>query len=139
MKELEKEVYNFIEKELRDYKDNLKKLEELELEIVEASGTSDGQPRGNQMSNPTEAKTIKLMTTKRLLKLHENVDAIKNVYDRLNQEYKEFFDANYTKPILYDKQSQIQKVCEATSISDREYYRRRDKIVYAVATKMGYI
>lgn len=135
---MDKKTYNFVDGELRDYKSNIKKLEALELDIIEERGTSDGQPRGNQTSNPTEAKTSKLMTTRRLLVLHEHIDAIKSVYERLSDEYKDFFNVNYTPPYK-EKKAHMIKVCSEVAISEREYYRRRDRIVYAVAAELGLI
>ena len=60
---LPKELKNRMEKELRQYWDNIKKIERLEREIIEESNKV-GQETSNITSDPTSQKAIKLLSTR---------------------------------------------------------------------------
>lgn len=130
---IDKKVYNYIEFELQHYEENKEKLKEMRADIIEASPKpSDGQPKGQGgTGKPTERKTVKLMTTIALIQLEKTITAIENVKDRLNDDYKKFFEFNYIK------QAGIVKTCNEIPIGERTYYNMRDKIVYAVGQEMG--
>lgn len=130
---IDKKVYNYIEFELQHYEENKEKLKEMRADIIEASPEpSDGQPKGQgSTGKPTERKTVKLMTTIALIQLEKTITAIENVKDRLNDDYKKFFEFNYIK------QAGIVKTCNEIPIGERTYYNMRDKIVYAVGQEMG--
>lgn len=130
---IDKKVYNYIEFELQHYEENKEKLKEMRLDIIEASPEpSDGQPKGQGGNGkPTERKAVKLMTTIALIQLEKTIAAIETVKDRLNDDYKKFFEFNYIK------QAGIVKTCNEIPIGERTYYNMRDKIVYAVGQEMG--
>lgn len=130
---IDKKVYNYIEFELQHYEENKEKLKEMRADIIEASPEpADGQPKGQGgTGKPTERKTVKLMTTIALIQLEKTITAIENVKDRLNDDYKKFFEFNYIK------QAGIVKTCNEIPIGERTYYNMRDKIVYAVGQEMG--
>ena len=90
---IDKEVYKYINHELQHYEENKKELERLKAEIIEQSpGPSDGQPRGNTTGNPTEQKTMKLLTSAAILRIERTTKAIDKIYNQLNKEYKRFCD-----------------------------------------------
>lgn len=131
---IDKRVYKYIDQELQHYEDNKKKLLQLREEIIEASAApSDGQPRGNATGNPTEQKTMKLVSSVALLRIENTVNAIEKVYNQLNDDYKLFFDWNYKNG------AGIVKTCQEVNIAEKTYYRWRDNIVYSVGAELGLI
>lgn len=132
---IDKKVYKYIDYELQHYEDNKKKLEEIREEILEASPLPpDGQPKGQgSTSNPTEQKAVKLISSVALVKIEKTLNSIDKVYDRLEQDYKNFFDWNYKKGVG------IVRTCQEVNISERTFYNMRDKIVYNVGMELGLI
>lgn len=89
---LPKELKNKMEKELRQYWDNINKLERLENEIIEETGGNDGQPRGTLMSDPTSQKAIKLLSTRSLIVLNERILYVTKTINRLKPFEREVFN-----------------------------------------------
>ena len=76
-----------IENELYQYWDNKKELEEMQRDIIESSPEPpDGQPRGNNTSNTTEQKAIKLRTSRSILAVERRLKYIENAIARLNEK-----------------------------------------------------
>lgn len=86
-----KELKNKMEKELRQYWDNVDKLDRLERDIIEESGGNDGQPRSNITSDTTSQKAMKIMSTRSILVLHERILYVKRTIDRLKPFEREVF------------------------------------------------
>lgn len=129
---IDKEVYKYINHELQHYEENKKELERLKTEIIEQSpAPADGQPRGNTVGNPTEQKTMKLLTSAAILRIERNIRAIDKIYNQLNKEYKRFFD------LCYIEQVGIVKTCNDIPISEKTYHRWRDNITYSVGMELG--
>ena len=103
--------------ELYHYWDNVKMLEELKEEIIDASPASpDGLPRGNLRGSPTESKVMKLnsrailVTANKIMQIENAIkllnDNEKNVFkiiffDRLNH-HQAYAIRNVTKDIYYE-------------------------------------
>lgn len=86
-----KDLKNRMERELRQYWNNMKKIEKLEKEIIEENG-SDGQSKNNSTSSdPTCQKALKLLSTRSLILLHERILYVSNTIDRLKPFEKEVF------------------------------------------------
>ena len=132
---IDKKVYKYIDYELQHYEDNKKKLDEIREEILEASPLPpDGQPKGQGgTSNPTEQKTVKLISSVAIMKIEKTIQAIDKVYDCLETDYKTFFDWNYKK------NAGIVRTCQEVGIAERTFYNMRDKIVYNVGMELGLI
>lgn len=130
---IDKEVYKYIEYELRHFEKNKRKLEELRDEIIESSPEPpDGMPKGQgSTGNPTESKVLKLITSVSIKKLEDTVDAITTVYSNLTEDHQQFFDWNYVK------NAGIVKTCMEVHISEKTYYRWKDTIIDMVATELG--
>lgn len=127
----------YITNELYHYWDNKKIIKELEEEIYEASPLPpDGQPRGNETSNPTESKAIKLTqekSTRRVLLLYRNIDAIERARNRLSLNELQVAD-------LIFKEGKTQIYCQMNNyISKDQYYDTRNKLIYLVAQELGEI
>ena len=121
-----------VKEELYMYWDNVKKLEELKMEIIESSpGPADGQPKGNGTGNPTESKSIRMMTSRAILVVAEKIHYIQNAIDRLNEEEKEIFEIIFKKRLS-------QKAAETYEyITKAQYYNLYNKIIYLAAIELG--
>lgn len=132
---IDREVYRYIEYELLHYEDSKKELENLKMEIIEASPEpSDGQPKcKGGKSDPTEQKAMKLLSNVAITKITKTINAIDRVYSTLNRDYLKFFEWNYIK------RAGIVKTCREVNISEKTYYRWKDNIVYSVGRELGLI
>lgn len=120
------------ENELYQYWDNKKELEELQMEIIESSPEpADGLPKGNNTSNTTEQKAIKLRTSRTILVLEKRLRYVENAIARLNEEEKKVFE------IIF-KERHNQKMAETYKyISSDTYYNVYRKIIYYTAVEFG--
>ena len=119
--------------ELYHYWDNVKLLEELKEEILEASPTPpDGMPRGNQRGKPTESKVMKL-NSRAILVTANKIMQIENVIKMLNSNEKDIFEI-----IFKERINEIDALKEKKVTKDM-YYETKRKIVWLVAFEMGYI
>lgn len=119
--------------ELYHYWDNVKMLEELKEEIIEASpAPPDGLPRGNLRGSPTESKAMKL-NSRAILVTANKIMQIENVIKMLNEEEKKVFEV-----IFKERLSQIQAYMQK-GISKEIYYNVRSKAILFGVFEMGYI
>ena len=130
---IDNKVFDYIEYELRHFKEYEKNLKELELDIIDGNPPpADGQPKGQgKKSSPTEQKAIKIMTNNVMLRMRKTVDAIKLVYEGLDREHQRFFDLNYIE------RAGAVKIYTETSLEEWTQRRWRKKIVYAVGRELG--
>ena len=121
-----------IENELYQYWDNKKELEEMQRDIIESSpDPADGQPRGNNTSNTTEQKAIKLRTSRSILAVERRLKYIENAIARLNEDEQKIFE------IIF-KERHNQKMAETYKyISKDSYYNTYNKIIYFTAVEFG--
>ena len=129
-------IRGYVKKELYQYWDNKKEIEELKLNKIEESPSFDGQPRGNTVGNPTEVKVINIfesLSTKRMIKIEKNILAIERAFKRLPIEEMEVVE-------LIFKKGQNQLYTEMNNnISKDTYYNIMNKIIYITAIEMGEI
>ena len=119
--------------ELYHYWDNVKMLEELKEEIIDASpAPPDGLPRGNLRGSPTESKVMKL-NSRAILVTANKIMQIENVIKMLNDNEKELFKFIF-KDRMNETEAQITK-----RISKDIYYETKRKIIWLTAFEMGYI
>lgn len=119
--------------ELYHYWDNVKLLEELREDIIEASpAPPDGLPKGNQRGKPTESKVMKL-NSRAILVTANKIMQIENVIKALNHNEKEVFEVIF-KERLNNVQAYVRK-----NISKDIYYNIRSKVLWLTAFEMGYI
>jgi len=121
-----------IENELYQYWDNKKELEEMQRDIIESSPEPpDGQPRGNNISNTTEQKAIKLRTSRSILAVERRLKYIENAIARLNEDEQKIFE------IIF-KERHNQKMAETYRyISKDSYYNTYNKVIYFTAVEFG--
>ena len=133
---INKKVYNYIDYELTNYKSYEKKIEAIRQDIISSSPPpADGQPKGNNKSDPTLDKVIRLSTPMAIYKMECNKECIENALKKLDADHKRFFEMNYKET---DANNKI-KVCYDFPVSERTYYRMKGKIIEYVGKEMGLI
>lgn len=129
---LPKELKNRMEKELRQYWDNIKKIERLEREIIEESNKV-GQETNNISSDPTGQKAIKLLSTRSLILLNERILYVSRVIGRLKPFEREVF-------YLIFKENYDCLYCQTIrNINKNTYYNIYNKSIYYLAEEFGEI
>ncbi len=134
-KKLSKELKRYLESELRDYKDNKKKIEELRNDIIEESpnmtlGTPPSKNKGNEVQT---VKVHKLMTNTQINRLTTMCTAIENALSRLNDTQYEFYIRCFEKG-----QSKV-KICIEMPIGEATFHRYKNKIICLLAENLGYV
>lgn len=123
-----------IENELYHYWDNQKELEELRNDVLEiSSANADGQPKGNNISNTTEQKAIKLRTSRSILMVEKRLNYIEKAIKRLNEDEKEVFE------IIFKERYNSKMAETYKNITSDTYYNVRRKIIYYTAIEFGEI
>lgn len=128
---LDKRIYKYIEYELYNYNNSKESLEEMKRQIIETSGSNDGQPRGNEVGSQTENKAIKIMTSTTIASTERIIKAIEDTLKELEGTYRKLFEMKYCK------KEGIVKICNEIAMSERSFYNYKDKLVYMVAQKLG--
>ena len=133
---MDKEIYNYIDYELTNYKHYESKIEAIRNSIIQSSPPfPDGQPRGNGTSDPTLDKVIKLTTPLAIYRMENNKECIERALKKLDPYYTKFFEKNYKENNGNNKIG----VCYELAMSERTYYRMKGKIIEYVAREMGMI
>lgn len=133
---INKKIYNYIDYELTNYKFYEKNIEAIRKDILFSSPPpADGQPKGNKTSDPTADKVIQLNTPMAIYKMEQNKECIERALKKLDADHNKFFKMNY---IDTDGNNKI-KVCYDFPISERTYYRMKNKIINFVGKEMGLI
>lgn len=129
-------IFRYIEKELYDYEDTKKLIEDIQSDIANDSGLNyEGEKTGktNKTSNPTENKAIKLMCNKQLNKAINTVAAIEKARLKLNEEDLRLFDLKYVQCIHWKR-----IISSHMPMSESTYHRRRNRIVSLVGQELGF-
>ena len=130
---LSKDLKKRMEKELRQYWGNIKKIEQLEKEIIEESGTRNTQGKTNVTSDPTSQKVLKLISTRSLILLNQRIMYVANTINRLKPFEKEIFN-------LIFRENRDWLYCETMKgISKTTYYNIMNKSIYYLAEEWGEI
>lgn len=133
---IDKEVYNYINYELSNYKLYEERIEDIKSGIIESSpNVMYGVPKGNSVGNPTLYKVIEMSTPLAIQRMEHNKACIERALKKLDMYHNEFFDKNYKENNGNNKIG----VCYELNISERTYYRMRGKIIEYVAREMGMI
>lgn len=133
---INKKVYDYIDYELINYKYYDEMINKIRKDIIESSpNPPDGLPKGNRITDPTFDKVVKLTTPMTMYRIEHNKHCIERALEKLDIYHKEFFDKNYKENNGNNKI----KVCYELAISERTYYRMRNKIVEYVGKEMGLI
>ena len=126
---LSKDLKKRMDRELRQYWDNKRKLKKLELDIIEANNSTQGN--SNSISDLTSQKAIKLLSTRSILYCQERITYIENVFKRLNSFEKQMFERIF-------KHGYDWLYCEVNfRVSKSTYYNIYNKCIYFLAQEWG--
>lgn len=129
--------FRLIESELYYFKDTKADLKQMESEIIESSGYSETGIRSG-ISNPTERKATKLLTSREYLEIKRRVDAIEyaiEVFKSCHDECKyrliemKYFDRRFTDEGI---------MCEL-NVSRPTFFRWKREFIELIANKLGFI
>lgn len=135
-KSIEQQNFRLLESELYFYKDTKKELQLLEDDIANLSSSSDSSIRAG-ISKPTEAKALRLMSSKELLEARRRIEAIEYMLDvlrcceepaKLRLIEMKYFERKYTDVGIW----------EALNISKKTYYRWKREAILLMANKLGF-
>jgi len=134
---INKKLYNYIDYELTNYKEYAKAIENMKKDIIESSPPpSDGQPTAkNRVTDPTLDKVIQITTPMAIYRMEFNKRCIEKALSKLDSYHNEFFEKNYKENNGNNKIG----VCYEMHISERTYYRMKNKVIEYVAREMGII
>ena len=127
---------NNILRELYQYYENKRQLEEMEDEEGASKGNETGITPKNKVSRPTENQALMALSRKSsryLLAVERKVRCITNVYNRLNESEQELFDLIFKEGYSQKKAEQEGKASYDT------YYNTHRKIVLLTAFELGEI
>lgn len=131
--------FKIIETELYNYKNTVKELMFLESEIIEGSPPPNeaiGASRGIDISNPTQSKVMRLMTSAELADKRRKVDAIEFMLRMVdispNQSKKELLQMKY-----FEQRYNNEEIMERLNIRRATFFKWQRHIVGLVASRLG--
>lgn len=136
-KTIEHQNYRLLESELYFYKDTKRELELMELDIVELGSAVETTIKTTGIGRPTEAKAIRLLSSKELIEVRRRVDAIEYMLEvlknceepaKLKLIEMKYFERKYTDVGIW----------ESLNISKKTYYRWKREAISLVANKLGF-
>jgi RinA family phage transcriptional activator len=134
---IRKATFKHVESEIFGYHDTLKEIDRLKKNILYASSPVDtnGGGRSNLPSDPTGRVATIMLTHRSIVQLELIVNSISEVYTQLPEDKQKFVRLKYwTKPqtLTWDG------IARKLNVSNRQAFRWRDEIVYAISEKIGW-
>ena len=135
MKKIAKDSWAITERIIRRYPEQKKYYENLIEEIYEGSPYNDGQPRGTDCGNPTEAKVLKVMSSQKLHRIEREIKAVEEAYRRFRPEHQRIIRVRFwsnrwrNKPYMWME--------EEACYSERQMKRVCSSFVIKVAEELG--
>ncbi len=134
-KKISKEVRRYLERELKDYRENKELIKELRLDIIDSSpnitlGVPGSPNKGNEGQT---SKVYELITNNMINRLQTICRKIENVLSELDDIRYEFYIRCFEK-----RQSKV-KICMEMPIAEKTYYRYKKYIINKLAEELGYI
>ena len=131
------EAWRIIEAKVRRYPENKAEYEETVEEIMNQKGENDGQPKGNNIGNPTERLAIKIADDPRLQRIKCEMDAVESVYNTMRPEHQKvirvrFWSYRYHNMKYFDME-------RCTSYADRQMKKIVSVFIREVGKKLGEI
>lgn len=131
-----KQNFKLIETELRNYRNSIRDLREIEDSILYAGGNGN-EIRGSGTSDPTSSKAIKLVSNVYLRELQRRIEAIQygiDVFKATGNEKKyEFIKLKYFEGRLNNYGIMVQLDLDAGML-----YRWRKELVELIANRLGW-
>ena len=131
--------FKFVEHKLYTYRDNKRLVDEYlaqREELIHATRSREpGVPHDHHIGKPVETTVMQLLLLEQKAKKEEFwVKAIEDVYQLLPDEDKTLVELKYFEGHLSNA-----GVARQLNISEREFYRRRERIVWRFAKRFGRI
>ena len=127
-------IKHTIKNELYQFWKNQELIEELRQDIIESSPEpADGQPKGNTTSNTVEQKTIKMLSSRRIIETERRITYIQEAMKRLSKEEQEIVK------IIFKEKYNTTLAETQKYITKDTYYKVYNKIIYYTAQEFGYI
>ena len=132
---LSNEVKRYLERELKDYEENKKYIEELRLDIIESSPSSDlGMPKSPNRGNEQQTnKLSRLENSKVINRLEKITRSIYKVLEELDDNHYNLYVMHFQKG--YNRT----KTCYDMPISESTFNRYKNKILKDLAQKLGFL
>lgn len=139
-KRLERANFRVIELELYNYKNTKKEYEFLIDEILHGSpqpSEAIGASRGIDISNPTEKKVMKIVTSAHIIELDRRVKAIQFMIRMIENspepKKKELLDMKY-----FSQRYNDHNIIERLHIDRSTFFKWRKEIIVLVANQLGW-
>lgn len=134
---MKREIRQYVEAELKYYKESKQALELIRLDITQPGSDSTKERIGSSphnVSKPTEDAVITLMTSRRLQHLETVVHAIDKTLEQMGPE------ASMLVELLYWSSSyHPEGVAQKMHCNKRTVYRWRNQICESIAGEMGLV
>jgi RinA family phage transcriptional activator len=128
-------LYKYLEFELRYYQENMKELEQLRADIIEATPNAPEAKisKTNKVHRPVEQKVLGLLDLRRAIQLEKLNFAVHKAYERAPEDMQKFIKLYFWEDLPW------QQVIIEVSISEKCFWQWRDKILTAIALDLGLI
>jgi RinA family phage transcriptional activator len=127
--------YEFIEDEVRLYHLYVKRLDEIETDLILSTPIRDdnGGGKSNLPGRPVERIVISLFEDSRIQRLKKTIEAVKQAYDELPSDKRTFIDYVFWNPAGTD----VANVLNEFNISYRTYNRWKRAFLLRVGMITG--
>jgi len=136
-KTIEHQNYRLLESELYFYRDTKRELELMELDIVELGSGVDTTIKTAGIGRPTEAKAIRLLSSKELIEVRRRADAIEYMLEVL-KNCEEPAKLKLIEMKYFERKYTDVGILESLNISKKTYYRWKREAILLVANKLGF-
>jgi RinA family phage transcriptional activator len=134
--------FKLIEEEIKNYHEVKKQLEEKKLDIIEASSIRDifgGKMHTTKLaSNPTLAKTEKILLSKAIMEVERRIEAIKYAIEIFKLD-KEPAKIKLIEMHYWQRELTPEGVCKKLYISYATFRRWRREFIELIANRLGWL
>lgn len=134
-KDKQRAYFRLIEKEIYQYHNTKRQLEDLRSAIIDERGLQE-VPSGGRISDTTANKAVRLVSSTSLYQMERAVRAIEESFeelDHLGPVVKEMIRLKY-----WDKRLKDYGIMQQLNIPRTTFYRWRDGFVHSIASKLGW-
>ena len=129
---LSKNIYKYIEGEIRSYRNTKKEIENIKMDII----TKPPKPeeiRGTDIGDSTANKALKISMDRKILEMQQTVRGIEKVHKTLSNNKKVVME-NY-----WNNQYTNFGIAQRLGVEERTVRRWKQQIVYTVAIELKYL
>lgn len=129
---LGKNIYKYIEAELRSYRNTKKEIENIKMDIITRPPKAE-EIRGTDKGDSTANKALKISMDRKLLEMQQTVKGIEIVHKSLSNNKKGVME-NY-----WNNQYTNYGMAQKLGVEERTVRRWKQQIVYTVAIELNYL